>query len=161
MIAPGNTTKAFPPFQDAVAVCDSWEHFKVAVMTPVVPTRLKINTKKFQDTKSRGYTFGGDFRTAFLQSLSKRVDCTPGNWELQKVKTPYWDEIIDRQKTLQDLKKRGVTHVMCGELELELLSDIRTEVHYGLERIETAKNGDAVEGTVIDSVRFVLSNSDL
>ena len=159
MIAPGNATKAFPPFQDAVAICDSWEHFNVAVMIPVVPTKLKINTKKFHDNKSRGYTFGGEFRTAIVQSLSKRVDCSPCNWELQNVKTQYWDEIIDRQKTLRELQKRGVTHVMCGELEL--VSDTRTEVHYGLERIETALNGDAVEGTVIDSVRFVLSNSDL
>jgi len=159
LIAPGTATSVLPTVQNAVAVCDSWEHFKVAVMTPVVPLKMKLNYKKYDELKSRGYQFGKEFRTAFLTSLSKRVDCTPGVWEMQKTKNRYWDENVDRQKTLQDLRKRGVTHVMCGELEI--VSDSRVEVHYGLERIEKAENGDAIEGTLIDSVRFLLSGSDL
>lgn len=160
MVAPGNPAMQIPELRNAIAVCDSWEHCKVAVMPPVVPIKMKIPPKKFFELKSRGYEFGQQFRTAFMESLASRVDCLPGVWEVNPRSNAFWDEGIDRRKTMADLRKRGVTHVMCGVVET-ISNSNRTELHYGLQRISAGENGEVVEGPVIDSIRVLLSQGDL
>lgn len=158
-VIPGNPSHDIPELREAIAVCDSWEHCKVAVMTPFVPLEPKTSQRKFAEKKSQGYSFGAQFQMSFIETLATRIDCARGVWAFDPKVGPYWDEGIDRQKTLADLQNRGFTHVMAGELKS--VTDSRTEIHFGVVKLERGENGGVVEGRVIDSVRVLLAEADL
>jgi hypothetical protein len=159
IVGPGDQSREVPELRNAIAVCDSWEHCKVAVMRPVVPLKLNTSPKKFAELKSKGYEFGASFQKSFMETLANRIDCTPGVWECNPRVGSFWDEGIDRQKTLKDLEIRGVTHVICGQVES--VNVIRTEVHIGIMRLSRGENGEVVEGPLLDSIKVLLAGADL
>lgn len=158
VILPGSQTTDIPALHNAIAVCDSWDHYKVAVMPPVVPLKLRQSLKKQQELKSRGYDFGRAFQNSLIETLSPRIDCTGGIWHSDPRAGQYWDMAIDRKKTLEELKRHGITHIICGELESV---STHTVVHFGLSKLDRDRNNEVVEGPVIDSVRVLLAQSDL
>jgi len=157
---PGDTKKALPEFHDAIAVCDSWEHFNVAVMQPRVPIRGNMGLPRMKETKNRGYQLGEKLKAAFIETLSKRIDCMAGDWQLRnKSRQQFPDEDIDSRETLKNLKRRAVTHVICGDLESDEKGKLK--VHYCLQKIVPGPDGEWIEGPVIDSIRFQVSSSSL
>lgn len=159
IVVPGAISNAIPEFSETIAICDTWKPFRIAMMLPQVKILSSTTPDRALKLKRRGFELGEKLRTSFLETLANRLDCIPGRWELQSSGASFWDEAIDRRATLADLHKRGVSHVICGYLDMS--STGKMEVRLGLQQIETGTSGEPVEGAVIDSVRFQIRSSEL